>query len=259
MLKFHNEVISIPEIFFEVPDEMVQGEKSNISPTCDSEVIRVRVKKEAPEDPQQDQMLDGGLLDGGTTDDLSPVVHLVSSIGEPDGVSGEPSHVQLSYPLLTTTAGLEEGDNITLENITGQISCSGHVAPLDVESLLNNEDTASGGALIIAGKEGDEVLPATIAESAVRDCEEVVILTKVSEEAKQISQELHSQPTIKLWIPSKRSELEQEGIESNSEGDILIVSSGAFTETGSAGQVLDTEIGPQVVHTMILDGSGTSM
>ncbi|XP_050704521.1 uncharacterized protein LOC126989465 isoform X2 [Eriocheir sinensis] len=258
MLKFHNEVISLPEIFFEVPDEMVQGEKSNTSTPCDIEVIRARVKKEPPEDTQQDQMLDGGLLDGGSTDDLSPVVHLVSSIGEQE-VSREPSHVQLSYPLLTTTAGLDEGDNITLGNITGHISCSGHVAPLDVESLLNSEDTATGSALIIAGEERAEVLPATIAESAVRDCEEVVILTKVSEEAEQISQELHPQPTIKLWIPSKRSELEQQGIESNGEGDILIVSSGAFTETSPAGQVLGTEIGPQVVHTMILDGSGTSM
>lgn len=252
-------MISLPEIFFEVADEVVQGGQSSTSPPCDNEVIRTTVKEEPLDNTTQGQMLDGGLLDGGSTDDLSPVVHLVSSIAEQEVTSGEPGHVQLSYPLLTSSAGLEEGNNITLGNIAGQISCSGHIAPLDVESFLNNEDTGSGGALIIGGEERAEVLPATITESAVRECEEVVILTNVSEETEEINHEMHPQPTIKLWIPSKRSELEQHGIEGEGEGDILIVSSGAFTETSPAGQVLDPEMVPQVVHTMILEGSDTTM
>lgn len=254
MFKCHNEVITLPEIFFEVSDDMVPGEESNISPPCD-----IEMKEEALEESTQNELLDGSLPDEGSTDDLSPVVHLVTSMAEQEITNGAPSHIQLSYPLLTSTSGLEEGNNITLRNITSKISCSGHVEPLDVESLLNSKDTASGSALIIAHKEEAEVLPATIAECAVRDCEEVVILTKVSEETEEISQEMHPQPTIKLWIPSENSELERQGIEGDGGGDILIVSSGTFTEAGPAEQVLDPEMGPQVVHTMILKGSDASM
>lgn len=258
MLKCHNEVINFPEIFFEVSDELVPGEESATSPPCDIKVIRASVKEEPVEDITDNQMSDVDLPDGGSTEDLSPVVHLVSSMAEQEVTCGEPTHVQLSYSLLTSTAELE-GDNISLGNITGQIPCSGHVEPLDVNSLLSSEDTARGGTLIITGKERAEVLPATITESAVRDCEEVVILTKVSEDNEDISQEMHPQPTIKLWIPSERSEVEQQGIEGGGEDDILIVSSGAFVEASPSGQVLEPGMGHQVVHTMILDGSDGSM
>lgn len=223
---------------------MVPGEESYISPPCDTEM-----KEEGLEESSQDHILDGALNDEGFTEDPSPVVHMVTSMAE-EVTSGAPGHVQLSYPLLASTSGLEESSNITLSNI----SCSGHVEPLDVESLLNNEATASDGALIIAQKEDTEVLPATIAECTVRDCEEVVILTKVSEETDEINQEMHPQPTIKLWIPSDNSELEQQRMKGDGGGDILIVSSGTFTEAGPAVQ-LDPEIGQQVVQTMILEGS----
>lgn len=259
MLKCHNEVINLPEIYFEVSDEVMAREEGSSSPHCDIKVIGTTGEEELLEDSTQEQMLDGGLTEGGSADDLGPVVHLVSNMTEQEVASEEPGHVQLSYPLLTSATGLEEGNSITLGNIAGQISCSGHVEPIDVESLLNSDNTPSGDALIIAGEGKAEVLQTTIHDAAVRDCEEVVILTKVSEDTEEMSQEIHPQPTIKIWIPSERAELEQQDSQGDSRGDILIVSNSTFAETSQAGQVLDPEMGPQVVHTMILEGSDSSL
>lgn len=259
MLKCHNEVISLPDIYFEVSDEVVDRAESRNSPHCDIRVIGTTGEEEPLEDSTQGQMLDGGLTDRGSADDLGPVVHLVNSMTEQEVASGEASHVQLSYPLLTSTAGLEEGNSITLSNIAGQISCSGHVEPIDVECLLNSDNTPTGDALIIAGEGKNEVLPTTIHDAAVRDCEEVVILTKVSENSDEMCQEIHPQPTIKIWIPSERAELEQQGDEGDSRGDILIVTNRSFAETSQAEQVLNPEMSPQVVHTMIFEGSDSSL
>ncbi|KAK8383340.1 hypothetical protein O3P69_011663 [Scylla paramamosain] len=256
MLKCHDEVTSLPEIYFEVPDDVVKEESSN-SPYCDIKVIGTAGEEEHFEDTTQSQMLDDQLADGGSSSNLGPVVHLVSSMAEQEVASGEAGHVQLSYPLLTSATSLEEGSSITLGSIAGQISCDGHVEPIDVGCLLNSEDTPSGDALIISREGKAEVLPATIHDSAVADCEEVVILTKVSEDTGEISQ---PQSTIKIWIPSdERSELEQQDGEGSSRGDILIVSNPTFAETSQTQQVLDPEISPQAVHTMILEGSNSSL
>lgn len=258
MLKCHNEVISLPEIYIEVSGEVVDREESSKSPHCNIRVIGTTGEEES-EDSTQDQMLDGGLTDTGCADDMGPVVHLVSNMTEQEVASGEPNHVQLSYPLLTSTADLEEGNSITLSNIAGQISCSGHVEPIDVECLLNSDNTPTSDALIIAGEGKTEVLPTTIHDAAVRDCEEVVILTKVSENSNEMSQEIHPQPTIKIWIPSERADLEQQDDEDDSRGDILIVTNRSFAETSQVEQVLNPEMSSQVVHTMILEGSDSSL
>ena len=257
MLRCHNEVISLPEIYFEVSDEVVGREAGSSSPYCDIKVISTTGEEEHFGGATQDQIT--GLTDGGSADDLGPVVHLVSSMAEQEAGSGEPGHVQLSYPILTTAAGLEEGNTITLGNITRQISCSGHVEPINVECLLNSKDTATGDALILARDGKAEVLPTTIHDSAVRGCDEVVILTKVSEDTDEMSQEMHPQPSIKIWIPSEGAELEQQDGGGDSRGDILIVSNHTFAETSQAGQVLDPELTPQGVHTMILEGSDASL
>ncbi|XP_045114311.1 uncharacterized protein LOC123506350 isoform X2 [Portunus trituberculatus] len=256
MLKCHNEVTSLPEIYFEVTSDMVKEESSN-SPYCDIKVIGTAGEEEHFENTTQSQMLDDQLVDGGPASDLGPVVHLVSNIAEQEVASGEAGHVQLSYPLLTSTTTLEEGSSITLGSIAGQISCDAHVEPIDVGCLLNNEDTPSGDALIIAREGKAEVLPATIHDSAVADCEEVVILTKVSEDTGEMSR---PQSTIKIWIPSdERAELEPQDGEGTRRGDILIVSNPTFAETNQTQQVLDPEISPQAVHTMILETSNSSL
>ncbi|KAG0716944.1 Zinc finger protein 16 [Chionoecetes opilio] len=254
MLKCHSEVLSLPEIYLETPGDIVAREEGSSSPHCDIKVIGMTGKEEQFDDGTENHVLDGSLTDGGSSDDLGPVVHLVSNIAEQEVTVDESDNV-LSYPLLTTTTALGEGSSITLRNITTQISCSGHVESIDVESLLHSEDSPNSEALIITGEGNSEVLP--IIHEAVRDCEEVVILAKVSD-TDEMSEEMHPQPTIKIWIPSEGTALERQDGEGDSTGDILIVSNQTFAET-SQGQVLDPEMSPQVVHTMILEGSDASL
>ncbi|KAG7159020.1 hypothetical protein Hamer_G006433 [Homarus americanus] len=148
MLKCHNEVISLPEIYFEMPEESISEEPSK---TTSSNSVRVfksigdsKVQEPASvciSSNRNEKIIEKKTFNKDSPQDMGLVVHFVQGVTQVESspvhlTTNDSGQMQLNYPLLSSTANaeeneilssnanIEENSNITLENLANQISCS---------------------------------------------------------------------------------------------------------------------------------------
>ncbi|XP_042240166.1 gastrula zinc finger protein XlCGF26.1-like [Homarus americanus] len=169
MLKCHNEVISLPEIYFEMPEESISEEPSK---TTSSNSVRVfksigdsKVQEPASvciSSNRNEKIIEKKTFNKDSPQDMGLVVHFVQGVTQVESspvhlTTNDSGQMQLNYPLLSSTANaeeneilssnanIEENSNITLENLANQISCSDKVTQsIDVESLLHENVEVPG-------------------------------------------------------------------------------------------------------------------
>ncbi|XP_071548456.1 uncharacterized protein [Panulirus ornatus] len=268
MLKCHGEVINVPEIYFEVPEEIILDEPSKNSSSSSVTVFKNIGDSDIPEASSihissnfSDKLLQKKTVSKNSEHDSVPIVHLVRNIAQERSsslplTSNDSGHVQLNYPLFSSNANVEENESITLGSLTNHIS-SGETGSqsVDVESFLHEEvSVPNSNAVVISRDSKADVLSSSIHETVISECKEVVILSEASESCvDELSSNIHPSSTIKIWMPNERSVAEDTDDDSDNR-NILIVSDQTFTDSDQTLPVLSSGlVSQEVVQTMILD------
>lgn len=253
MVKCHDEIISFPEIYFKMPADMMSDVTSK--PTV--RVLRnLAASSTQPEstfhlrNDQSDEMSEKHSHEKNLTADLSSVVHC----GTLHLTTTESGQMQLSYPLLSSHTNLESED-ITLGNVASQITCSNSVAQtIDVDSLLQ-DDVVSTGAIMLSKDSNADVLAASIHESVIRDCSEVVIIDK-NTKSNEFNSGIDPSSAINIWMSGEGSVTDDPNNDERT--NVLIVSEQTITEAAKTLPMLSSGIVSPVVETIMLNTPSSS-
>lgn len=266
MLKCHGEIISLPEIFFEVPEEIILEEPKKNSSISNETVFESIGHSDVQESSSvhissnlNDILLEKKTVMKNSVHDSGPVAQLVRGITQEGSssvrlTSNDSGQVQLNYPLFPSNAN-EENVNVSIGNMTNHISSNENSAQsIDVESFLHGEVGVPSSSKVVISKDSKaDVLSSNIHETAISECKEVVILSEASESCgDEFSSNIHPSSTIKIWMPSERSVAED--TDDGSNRNILIVSDQTFTDSDQTLPVLSSRLVTQeVAQTMILN------
>ncbi|XP_037781522.1 uncharacterized protein LOC119577920 [Penaeus monodon] len=258
MLKSHGEVVHLPKIYFEVPED------SKASVSTSAKVIRSLGDSDIQE--VASISLSGDLsektvekeedMTGDMNQDMVPVVQFVREIGQEESPAIQLSadtanHIELNYPLLASNAD-PSGNGAVISSLTNHITSESDVSQsIDVESLLQNGvNTSVSNSVVMAKENQAEILSTQLHET-------VMIINEASDNSNEVlSDSIHQSSAIKIWVPRDDPVAGDTQNDSGSRTNILIVSDESFSDSAQALTVLGSQVvSPHVVQTMVLNRS----
>lgn len=259
MLKCHNELVSLPAIYFEVPEQPVTQEGPLEASSSSCSVVGASSEQDPPtlhiSSDVSEKILSRDSISKDLMEDISPVVQLMG------GITEEARQMQITYPLLSSNPEFDDSHDIPISSHTQQVyPVTGHVQSIDVGALLSDEVSITGDAHLVNSEDGIRgELTTSIGDSVNSECKDVVILNKFTEDNSEMNNEINSSSTSNIiWMPGDGGVMENDG---NLDGktNIFIVSDETFPEADPSMPVLTSGLVSPVVQTVILNTPDTDI